>query len=84
MASKIGKVTKARIAWKVLETLLGKREEAELAAWKSLGGYKFNMFGYWVGKWVGYNQCLEDTPYHQGNPFKELVHTARHVLEDLA
>ena len=57
------------------------RHDAEVEAWKSLRGYKFQMFGYWVGKWVGYNQCLDGTEHHTGNPFKKLVHVARYHIK---
>ena len=34
-------------------------QEAEDKAWKSLAGYKFEMFGYWASKWVSLNH-LDD------------------------
>lgn len=68
---------------KVLTAVVAKRADAEIQAWKNLARYKFFNFGYWVGKWVGYNQCLEGTEYHTGSPFKNLVHEARDQLKKL-
>ena len=49
---------------------------AEQAAWRSLAGYKFMMFGYWAGVWVHLNRI---SGLKRPNPFKAAVHLAREV-----
>lgn len=49
-------------------------DEAENKAWKSLGGYKFVMFGYHAANWVNLNKLLaKPLP----NPFGGVVQFAR-------
>lgn len=51
--------------------------EAEAAAWRSLGGYKFWMFGYHAATWVKMNRQLPACE-RKPNPFYGLVQMARH------
>lgn len=49
-------------------------DEAERKAWRSLAGYKFQMFGYWSAIWVHLNRIGK---FRRPNPFGELVQVAR-------
>ncbi len=66
-------------AFECLDACVQARAAAELKAWKSLAGYKFEMFGYWASSWVKYNQLLPKA-LRTGNPFKRAVDLARAVL----
>lgn len=47
---------------------------AEGQAWKALGRYKFQMFGYWCALWVHLNRISGEK---RPNPWRELVLLAR-------
>ena len=53
--------------------------DAEEKAWKSLAGYKFEMFGYWASKWVSLNK-LDDVK--RPNPFEAAVKLAQGGVEN--
>ena len=55
--------------------------EAERAAWSSLGGYKFWMFGYHAAQWVLLNRVSAGK---RPNPFRCLVDLARQREQALA
>ena len=59
---------------------LTKMDEAEEAAWKSLAGYKFNMFGYYATLWMGYNHLFERN--RQPNPFRRVVVLAKTIIKE--
>lgn len=58
-----------------------KRQTAKLKALDNLARYKFSNFGYWAAVWVQMNSLLPK-PQRQANPFRELVHKSRELLED--
>ncbi len=58
------------------DRVLARRDDHARAAWASLGGYKFWMFGYHAAGFVQLNQ-LVDKADRLGNPFRVLVHAAR-------
>ena len=64
----------------MLETLKGHRADAERKAWDSLARYKFLMAGYWMAKWVGFNQVLKSEGHGDPNPFAPLVRFSRERL----
>ena len=62
------------------DALISKLDECERKAWDSLARYKFEMFGYWSSRWVGYNQLAYDMgiiPKKRANAFKSLVKLAQ-------
>lgn len=61
----------------MLLCLRAERRQAEYQAWKALGRYKFQMFGYWAATWVHLNRLLGHCGENEGNPFGELVQAAR-------
>lgn len=67
----------------MIETICEARDSAERKAWKSLAGYKFEMFGYWASSWVKYNQLLPKGR-RSGNAFKRAVELARESRDELA
>ena len=48
------------------QRIINARAEAERKAWDSLARYKFVMFGYWAGKWFGFNRicAVQETRPH--------------------
>lgn len=63
------------------EKLLPNLSEAEDKAWKSLAGYKFQMFGYWAAIWVHLNRIGD---FNHPNPFRILVVEAQGEVATLA
>jgi len=55
---------------------------AEENAWKSLGRYKFVMFGYWAGVWVHLARIARTQGHRTPNPFSGLVNEARVVIKE--
>jgi len=67
------------------QTITDQLGEAEVNAWKSLAGYKFVMFGYWAGVWVHLNRIAVSLGHKsRPNPFKEVVRTAKRVVDENA
>ena len=60
--------------------LLEHRTKAEVQGWKALSGYKFQMFGYWVGIWGHLNQIIADG---HGNPWTDVVKLAKAQIANL-
>ena len=60
--------------------ILEQMADAERKAWEALSGYKFWMFGYHAGRWINYNNLLDDK---NGNPFKDAVALARRKIDEL-
>ena len=54
-------------------------DEAEEKAIRALGGYKFQMFGYWAAIWVHLNRV---GGFNRPNPFRFAVEGARAYLPD--
>ncbi len=53
-------------------------QDAEAAAWRSLAGYKFWMFGYHAAAWVKLNRLLPASDRRE-NPFRDLVKFAKRL-----
>lgn len=53
------------------------KQDAINKAFKSLAGYKFEMFGYWASKWVSLNQLSAKVGKKDPNPFRDFVHLAQ-------
>jgi len=62
------------------DKIIGQMKDAERKAWEALSGYKFWMFGYHAGRWVNYNNLLDNK---FGNPFKSSVDLARAQIDKL-
>ena len=56
------------------KNLRSELKEAEHKAWVALGGYKFQMFGYWCAIWVHINKI---GGFKEPNPWKDLVKLAK-------
>lgn len=65
----------------MLQRLEAELDEAEWKAYKSLAGYKFQMFGYWAGVWVHLNRV---SGLHRPNPFRSIVEEAKAWIKDNA
>jgi len=55
-------------------------QDAERKAWEALSGYKFWMFGYHAGRWVNYNNLLNE---RRPSPFKDAVKMARGKIDQI-
>jgi len=58
--------------------MLDELKAKETAAWDSLSGYKFIMFGYHAAVWVTLNRIHR---CHQRNPFLDVVKLAKVKIE---
>lgn len=65
----------------VKDRIEAEMDEAEHKAWKSLAGYKFQMFGYWAAIWVHLNRV---GGFGRANPFREAVDLAKRWIVDAA